>query len=222
MKVLAVFLMMAASALATVSVCPAVGADTNGCELLVTVSSVDGSGNATGYTVTTSSPDQGPYDAIEDTLIGITNSSGSALTAIYLTTGAGGNIFGFDGDGACAGVNGASGTAYSPAPTAAECGDPTTQNPTGYGSEQDTLGDVLPVTFTVGGLCGVGDTDCGTVLINGATGLGDGMSTWFDLEGAISGSVLQSGGTPEPASVLLLGFGLAGLGFAARKLRVAR
>jgi len=204
--------LMAPAAPISFSQCPAVGADTSGCELLITVTGVNGSGAATSFSVATSSPDQGPYDGVEDTLIGITNAASGALKSIFLFAGTGGDIFGFDGDGACF-------SGYSPGPTAAECGT-STQNPTGYGSEQNTQGQTLPVTFTVGGACGSGDVDCGTVLINGSTGLATGSSTWFDLEGAITGQ--QLAGTPEPGSLMLLGSGLAGLAFFARKRRAAR
>lgn len=83
----------------TFSQCPAVGADTNGCELLITVTAVNSSGAATAFTVSTASPDQGPYDGSEDTLIGILNMSGGTLTSISLSSST--DLFGFDGDGAC-------------------------------------------------------------------------------------------------------------------------
>jgi len=85
--------------------CPPVGNDTLGCELLVTVAAVDGTGAATSFSVATASPDQGPYDGVEDTLIGLVNSSASTLNAISFSGMAGGiPIFGFDGDGACAAI----------------------------------------------------------------------------------------------------------------------
>src|SRR5450759_2418312 len=83
------------------SQCPAVGADTLGCELLITVTAVDGSGASTAFSVATASPDQGPYDSAEDTLLGIVNSSGSTLNSIGLTGSGGLPIFQFEGDGAC-------------------------------------------------------------------------------------------------------------------------
>src|SRR5450759_3443671 len=126
LKVLCLTTIMALSAFGvSFSQCPPVGADTLGCELLITVLAVNGSGAATSFTVATASPDQGPFDGVEDTLLGITNSAAGTLTSIFLTGGAGSGIFGFDGDGACPAGS------YTPGPTAAQCG---TANPTGYGS----------------------------------------------------------------------------------------
>lgn len=103
MKVKSLFciapLLLGASAYAA-SVCPAVGNDTLGCELLITVTAVSSSGAATAFTVTGSTPDQGPYDGADDTLVGILNSSGATLSSIGLSGGST-DIFGFDGDGAC-------------------------------------------------------------------------------------------------------------------------
>src|SRR5665213_918320 len=178
------FLFLAGALMATASTCsqcPATGNDTNGCELLITVTAVNGSGAATAFSVATSSPDQGPFDNSEDTLIGIQNSSGGTLSSIFLTGGAG--AFGFGGDGACP-----SGS-YSPTPSSADCGS---SNPTGYGSAGASFGTICP------------STDCGTVLVN----LADGGHTWFDLEGQITASQITSG-VPEPGSVMLLGSGLA-------------
>ena len=55
--------------------CPAVGHDTSGCELLITVTAVNGSGTASAFSVATSSPDLGPFDGSDDTLIGVLNSA---------------------------------------------------------------------------------------------------------------------------------------------------
>jgi hypothetical protein len=80
--------------------CPAAGKDTTGCELLITVTAVSGGGAATAFTVAASSPDLGPYDGADDTLIGILNNSGASLTSISLSSNT--DLFGFDGDGICA------------------------------------------------------------------------------------------------------------------------
>ena len=80
--------------------CPAVGADTTGCEFLVTVTAVSAGGVATAATVAVTSPvDQGPYDSADDTLVGVLNSSTGTLSTLPLSSPL--TIFGFDGDGAC-------------------------------------------------------------------------------------------------------------------------
>ncbi len=69
-----------------------------GCGVLITVTSVNGSGDATAFSLA----DLGngnPYDGVEDTLVGIQNSSSGVLNAIALSGTSG--LFGFDGDGPC-------------------------------------------------------------------------------------------------------------------------
>jgi hypothetical protein len=67
--------------------CPAFGADTT-CGVVVTV---------TNKGATVSSTGQGPYDGIDDTLIGIVNNSSVPVKSLVLTSTL--DIFGFDGDG---------------------------------------------------------------------------------------------------------------------------
>jgi PEP-CTERM motif len=69
------------------AVCPAIGASTD-CAVQITL-------NAGGAAITPG-PSLGPYDGSEDTLIGITNSSGHSVGSVALS---GSNIFGFEGDG---------------------------------------------------------------------------------------------------------------------------
>jgi hypothetical protein len=75
--------------------CPPVGNDTTGCEFLITVTSVDSGGNATGFTVAVSSPDLGPFDGADDTLVGVLNATTSTLNALSISSPL--DIFGFDG-----------------------------------------------------------------------------------------------------------------------------
>jgi hypothetical protein len=67
--------------------CPAVGNDT-GCGIIITV---------TNQGATVSQTGQGPYDGIEDTLVGVVNNSRLPVSSLRLKSGM--RIFGFDGDG---------------------------------------------------------------------------------------------------------------------------
>jgi hypothetical protein len=69
-------------------ICPAVGV-TTGCGLILTIA-------ADGKTTVTNTG-QGPYDGIEDTLVGVVNNSNLPLRALGLNSAE--SIFGFDGDG---------------------------------------------------------------------------------------------------------------------------
>src|SRR5258708_1913149 len=82
--------------------CPAVGLDTS-CGTLIVI-------NSGGSVEAVNDPSQGPFDGVEDTMIGVQNNSGSAVSSIALE---GVFIFGFDGDGICGGDN--------PAPPACPC-----------------------------------------------------------------------------------------------------
>src|ERR1019366_9286278 len=70
-----------------------------GCGVLITVTSVNGSGDATAFNVAILG-NGNPYDGTEDTLVGIQNSSGGVLNDIFLSN-PGSDLFGFDGDGPC-------------------------------------------------------------------------------------------------------------------------
>jgi Cys-rich repeat protein len=77
---------------ATFTQCPAVGASP-GCAVLITI-------NPGGFTSSLSFQQDttvGPYDGIDDQLVGVVNNSGTIQSSISLS---GPNVFGFDGDGA--------------------------------------------------------------------------------------------------------------------------
>ena len=190
--------------------CPAVGADTNGCELLISVSAVDGTGAATAFTVALSSPDQGPLDGSDVTLIGIVNNASSILNSITLVGNT--DIFAFDGFGACAGFS--TFPLYTPAPTLSQCGVAAYSEPTPDpdGIDYASAG----VTFT--GINGTFTT--GTVHFSPGLAANGGTS-WFSLEEALSPSSFTNASstgsaTPEPASAFLIGAGLVVLGLARR------
>ncbi len=87
------FGLAAPCAIHAASLCPALGYATAGCDLTITVTD-SGTIVAPGPSFTLAG---GTYDGSDDTLIGITNNSSSALSSIYLSSTT--DIFGFDGDG---------------------------------------------------------------------------------------------------------------------------
>ena len=70
--------------------CPAIGADSS-CGLLIEITDSGA--------VVYGDPSQGPYDGVEDTLIGVVNDSSKTMGALALTSST--DLFGFDGDGIC-------------------------------------------------------------------------------------------------------------------------
>ena len=73
---------------------PAIGNDTNGPEFLLTL----GPNGNNSLVLFPGSTDQGPYDGIEDTYIGVWNNSGKSVANVFLSA-TSTQIFGFDGDG---------------------------------------------------------------------------------------------------------------------------
>ncbi len=84
--------------------CPAVGQDTS-CAILLVIDA-DGS-----LRVRTDSS-QGPFDGIEDTLIGVQNNSNTTVFSIPLSSTI--DLFGFDGDGLCSASPHPSGCPFGP------------------------------------------------------------------------------------------------------------
>ncbi|GAA4108187.1 hypothetical protein GCM10022215_01690 [Nocardioides fonticola] len=72
--------------------CPSIGASPS-CGILLTF-------NADGSVSIIGDPAVGPYDGIEDTLVGVQNNSGVTLSKVSLSSDSE-PIFGFDGDGIC-------------------------------------------------------------------------------------------------------------------------
>lgn len=183
------------ASLSTTGVCPNVSSvspqgsggagNATDCNLLITFGS---SGS-----ITTDTGLQTTYDSIDDSLIGVVNNSGGALSAFNIS---GSYIFGFDGDGIDLYV-----AALNDGTSPEVSGNPDT---TGYGGPLGYFTNIAS------------NNSSGTVnfdpLANGAT-------TYFSLEEPISQSALPviTSHVPEPSSLLVFGFGILGLGFLARR-----
>ena len=134
-----------------------VSGSVTGCGAVINVFAVDGSGNATSFSVVPNNSTHNPYDNDDDTLIGIQNQSGANLTSITLNSSPNAldPLFGFEtpapGDGPCAS-------------NAADC-----FGVTGYEGPNNTFTGIS------------GDKKSGTV--NFIAPIPNGGSTWFALEG---------------------------------------
>ena len=185
--------------------CPGVGSNPTGCQLLIDVTAVNGSGVATAFTVYQSTTDIGPFDGGDDTLVGVRNSSGGVLKVLSISGGTGSNIVGFENDGACSGF-------YSPNPPAALCpgGAFTTTDPQDYGSSTASWIGYCTTSCVV-----TPNSDNGIVALGGPSGLPDGGTAWFSLEEALTASQIVIGApppvTPIPNSLQLLLIGFAAM-----------
>lgn len=168
------------------------------CNLIITFNS-DGS-------ISTAGGPNSNYDGTEDALIGVVNNSGHAITSFTVTgAGASPNIFAFESDGID--------TYIYASESAASTANPadvyeSTSTFTGYGG---------PMAYFTG--VNGGQTS-GTV--NFAGGLASGSNTFFSLEQQINidtGPLTISTDTPEPATIAVLGVGLAGLITSRRRRR---
>lgn len=134
--------------------CPAIGVDTS-CGILLVI-------NADGTVSVLSDGTQGPYDQVEDTLIGVQNNSAVSIPSLTLT-GTDPTLdppFWFDGDGICT----YTGDAYCSSAT------------TGYEGPTTTFSNISSDSYS------------GEVDFTG--GLASGASTYFSLEGAVSANSL--------------------------------
>ena len=173
--------LLCAGAAFAAPICPttsnnATGADSTGCGVLLTYTTPTG---APSVTITGT----GPYDASEDTTVGVINHTSAALSSITLTSTM--FAFGFDGDGIEAFIS----TNGVPIGTGGA---------TGYEGPNTTFDQ----TGVVGGN--------GTLVVNFTKPIAVGGSDYFSLEGPPSANIV--GSAPEPASIAMLGTGMLALG----------
>lgn len=170
--------------------CPAVG--------FATHCAIEYRFNADGSIDTLLDPTISSTDGAEDTLFGIKNNTGAAITTIFLDgTSVGLDLFGFDGDGQSTIVSTGVGATYFGK-----------FDQSGVGAKD------LANTFTVL------TPFKGNVNFGGMGLIGGGGSAWFVLEEQINFSAPPAppGGTvPAPATLLLLGVGALAARFARRK-----
>jgi hypothetical protein len=137
--------------------CPTLGFDTS-CQILLVR-------NANGGLESYVDPSQGTFEGKEDYLVGLQNNSGSTVSSVTLK---GLDLFGFDEDGLCSGLNESGGVGFVAPPGECPFGE------TGYeGPNTSFSGYVHPDPLQ--------DANEGTVNFAG-TGVEPGQSAYFSLE----------------------------------------
>jgi hypothetical protein len=176
---------------------PSVHNDTLGPEYIISITDGGTSIIAGPSFINASTPN--PYDGVEDTYIGVENTSSHSVGFVDLT---GSNIFGFDGDGICF---------YNPT----NCSTVNPNNQNGGYAGGNTSGFVDTYFSIV-------NNSTGSVHFQG--GLAPGQSAFFTLEEPLSQANVQItnvGGVPEPATWAMMLLGFFGVGGMVRSRRRA-
>jgi hypothetical protein len=192
-----------AGASAAFTQCPAVDKDTS-CQFLFTVTDTE--------TTVASDPTQGPYEGIEDALIGVQNNSSKPISSLPISAEA--PLFGFEHDGICSPGEAPipsgcqiltlnsekgppAGKPGEPCPTAfdsSECGFPEpTGEPTGvtfppeveidgYGAQGNPITGYEGPTSWFTGIAPFGGFSTGSGVVNFSPPIPPGGSTFFALE----------------------------------------
>jgi len=176
-RVLAVLAILEGPAYA--QVCPAVGADTT-CGVIITVTKTSNSPCPSQGCASVSFTGQGPYDSIEDTLVGFVNNGNLPISSLVLKSST--TAFGFDGDGIC-GLDPNTNQPFNPAPPACSFG------PTGYEGPGVSFSNISP--------------DATTGTVNFSPPIPPGGTAYFSLEESLTQATACSsvinGSVPKPA-----------------------
>jgi len=182
--------------------CPQIGYDAS-CGLLIVVSNngeqvlQDNNNQASG--VAPNAGQQMPYDNIDDTLVGIVNTSSKPLFGIQLSGASTSTpIFGFEGDGICTYATGGSNTAAVGGGGGGEVGGPG-EPPAGYTGDGYCSAAQLAGSANASGPDPNGSdyqgpttsysnisADTTSGVVNFAGGLNPGQSTYFSLEDSLA------------------------------------
>jgi uncharacterized repeat protein (TIGR01451 family) len=155
--------------------CPAIGLDTS-CALLI-----DATGGGTSVLQDST---QGPYDGVEDTLLGVINQTTAPITSLALSSTTE-PLFGFDGDGICT-------FTFASAPATSTVSNDKGSASCPYGAQ----GYEGPDTS----FSGI-SADLMSGTLNFSPALAPGKSTYFSLEEPLNASQISVGGTDLAVSL---------------------